>query len=79
MYRYCNSLGGPDGMGLLISLFIIVLIVTVMVLLVRMMSRPDMHHKDHDRGKPAMEILKERYAKGEITKKDYEEIKQDIQ
>ncbi|MDL0431771.1 SHOCT domain-containing protein [Marinobacter sp. TBZ242] len=34
------------------------------------------HHKDSE---SAMEILKKRYARGEITREEFEEIKKDLQ
>jgi len=52
-------------------IFFWVLIIALIALLLRRRS----HHYD---GNSAMDILKDRYAKGEITKQQYEEMKKDL-
>lgn len=36
------------------------------------------HHHGDDRGDRSMEILKERYAKGDISKEEFEKMKGDL-
>lgn len=39
---------------------------------------PGGHHREHGETDSAMEILKKRYVKGEITKEEFEQMKKDI-
>ncbi|MDD4989375.1 MAG: SHOCT domain-containing protein [Candidatus Pacebacteria bacterium] len=81
MFGYCgyNSYGF-DLMGMFIWVLLWVLIIGLVVRLVRE------HHWRHWLGihhltlknSEALDILKERYAKGEIDKKEFEEKKVDI-
>ncbi|MCL5024581.1 MAG: SHOCT domain-containing protein [Nitrospirae bacterium] len=45
--------------------------------LIRWLARPD-RRREIDAGETALDILKKRYAKGEISKEDFERIKKDI-
>lgn len=71
--------GGPGGFGWMGGIFMLifwVLIIVGFVWLLRYLvaSRScSVHHPD-----AAMEILKQRYAKGEIEKKEFEEKKKDL-
>lgn len=72
-----NMMGGWNGFGLLgwipMLLFWIILILGVVALL-RYLGRSG----QHESGKTPIEILKERYAKGEIDKKEFEQMEKDI-
>ncbi|OGK20942.1 hypothetical protein A2866_00240 [Candidatus Roizmanbacteria bacterium RIFCSPHIGHO2_01_FULL_39_8] len=72
-----NMMSGWGGFGLLgwipMVLFWIVLILGVVALL-RYLGRSGQQQDD----KTPLEILKERYAKGEIDKKKFEEMKKEV-
>jgi putative membrane protein len=75
-----------DGMGMmgmmifmfLFGLLLIVLFVVIVVAAVKWLLGPKMPFLVSDR-ENALEILKKRYAKGEISKEEYDRIKKDIE
>jgi putative membrane protein len=73
MGGYGYGMMGYGGMfiGLL---FWIVIIVVAYLLIKRLMEQ----NKSNVVGKSALDIAKERYAKGEITKEELEEIKKNL-
>ena len=71
-----------DGFGpfmMLPMIFIWILIIVIGILLVRKLLRESPHNQVTTVSKTALDILKERYAKGEISKEEFEQIKKDIE
>ena len=64
------------GWGFLMMLFWALVIIAVVVLLIRGLSSSQGSHKSKD--DDSLTIAKNRYAKGEITKKEFEELKKDL-
>lgn len=65
------------GFGWLFMIVFWVLIIWVVLVLTKSISGGHRHHGHHHE-KTALDILKERYAKGEISKAEFEEKKKDI-
>ncbi len=77
MYYYGPMNGAHDwGIGILAFFLWIVVFVVIVAILVRVFSGDHgMHHKQIDE---PYEIAKKRYAKGEITKDEFEQLKKDL-
>lgn len=69
-----GNMMGFWGGGIMMVAFWVLLIVFI-VWVVREVSGKNLHSQS---GSNALEILKERYAKGEIDKKEFEEKKKDL-
>lgn len=71
-----HSWGGGIGMGLMFLLWLLILslIVTVMWFLIRKGSGSS----ERTNGDPSLEILRNRYARGEIGEEEYQRIKKDL-
>lgn len=70
MFRF----GMMGGLGFLINIIIVTLIIVGVVILIRALLRKDNKLSSNQ----SLNILKERYAKGEITLEEYETIKKNL-
>jgi putative membrane protein len=76
-YDYPMMNGNDAGWGFIMMLFWLVFLVVVAVVVVHLLK-----HHGHDintshKTEP-IDIAKERYAKGEITKEQFEQLKKDL-
>lgn len=87
MYPYYEGGNWGSGMmswgggwfGLIFMVFWWVVIIVVAILLIRWAAQFKRMHMHRGEEKSPIEITKERYAKGEITRKEFEEMKKDLQ
>lgn len=84
MMGYGYGMGALGGFGWLVSLLFIVLLVVGIVYLVRAMDGGRSRWHRHDEELPArredgaMRILRERYARGEIDREEFEQRRKDL-
>ncbi len=78
MNYYGYGYGGWSIFGFLWMILWWAVIIIGIIALVRWLGH-GRHHGWHDHGHSALDILKERYAKGEIDKKEFEERKKDLE
>ena len=74
MYDGFNN-SGTDAGNWFLMILMMVLVVLAIVLVVRHLSNPSNSSSKED---TAIDILKSRYAKGEIDKEEFERIKRDL-
>ncbi|OGF99318.1 electron transporter RnfE [Candidatus Gottesmanbacteria bacterium RBG_13_37_7] len=73
-YGGWNNMMGWGGFGWIFMIVFWTLIILGVVTLVRYLKGTNQNGTD----KTPLDILKERYAKGEINKKEFEEMKKDL-
>ena len=78
MYYYGPMMNGSDwGWGIFMMFFWLVFLVVVAVVVIRLL-RGHNHNIDHNHRADPLDIAKERYAKGDITKEQFEQLKKDL-
>lgn len=83
MYPYAGnygmmSYGGWGWFGLIFMIVWWAVIIAVAILIIKWAFHfRKMHHESMEEKSP-IEIVKERYAKGEITKEEFERMKKDL-
>jgi putative membrane protein len=75
MHDYWNYGGGNDMWGVLYMFFWLVLIVIGAVITLHYLRNEKISPRQED---GALDLLKKRYAKGEIDKKEFEEKRKDL-
>ena len=71
--------GGWSIIGMIFMFIFWALLITgIILLVVWLVRRASYTGKDLSRKNNAIDILKERYAKGEISKNEFEEMKKDL-
>lgn len=70
--------GGFGGIGMIFGFIFFILIVIGVVFLIVWLVRRSSYSATDRTGTKSIELLKERYAKGEVTKEQYENMKKDL-
>ncbi len=82
-YYNCPGYGFMDsGFGILggiFSIIVFVFIVLLIVMIIRWIARGSRGRGMGMMWKNSLNILKERYAKGEITKEEFDRVKKDLE
>ena len=80
MPYYGYNYFGFQLLGGILSMFITVLIIVFIIRIIRGGRHHDFHHdfKEIIGSKSSLDILKERYAKGEIDKAEFDSKKKDL-
>ena len=77
MYYNHNYFPAFGFLGIIIQIAWWVLIIWLFMAVIRHFTTSN-HHDPEDNSDEALNILRQRYAKGEITKKEFDSMKKDI-
>jgi putative membrane protein len=78
MYEYGPMMNRNDGgWGILMMFFWLIVLIAVVVVVMRLLKEHNHNVGDMQKSDP-LEIVKIRYAKGEITKEQFEELRKDL-
>lgn len=76
MYYYGPMMNGNDsGWGIFMMLFWLVVLVAIIYVVIRLFKS---HESNTNQNTDPVDIAKKRYAKGEITKEQFEQLKKDL-
>lgn len=79
-YGYPMMYGEYGVMHAIFSIIWVVILITVIIAAIRWIrGKPLWHNHGYWGGNSALDILNERYAKGEINKQEFEEKKKDLE
>lgn len=70
--------GGGGPVGLMIWIVVLALVIAAVAWLVRSLAHPGHHFPVPARRSPGLEVLEERYARGDIKREEYLEKKRDL-
>jgi putative membrane protein len=77
--RMAHGYGWATFMDRLPSILLVVFIILIVVLLVKLVRNSQRQSRPGPPDQTPVDILKTRYAKGEITKEEYEQIKRNLE
>jgi putative membrane protein len=77
MYYYDPMNGNGWGWDIFMMFFWLLFLMVIAVVVIRLFRGHD-HHGYHNHQTGPIDIAKERYAKGEITKEQFEQLKKDL-
>lgn len=79
MMGYGNGYGGFGAGDALVSIFWVIILIVVITAVIRWMrGKPVWRCHGHHGENLALDILKERYARGEIERKEFEEMRKEL-
>ena len=79
MFHYGPMMNGNDwGWGIFMMLFWLFFLIVIGAVVVHVLRGHDHHHHQTAEKVDPIDIAKERYAKGDITKDQFEQLKKDL-